>query len=91
MDKEKQQELQQKYMEMQMIQQQIQQVQKQLELLASVDFVRRTWLGSQAPHVAVVEEFKQHKTRFHNGDPIEDDEIESACDTLDQLKEALAE
>lgn len=64
---------------------------KELELLASVDFVRRTWLSSEAKPGEVVEEFRRHKTRSYDGNPIEDREIETACATLDQLKEALAQ
>ena len=63
---------------------------KQLELLASVDFVRRTWLSPEATPNEVATELRQHKTRFYNGDPIADPDIKDASATLDDLKQALA-
>ena len=64
---------------------------KQLELLASADFVRRTWLSEGAGEDEVVAEFKRHKTRSYDGQPITDAEIKAAKTTLDQLKQDLSD
>ena len=63
---------------------------KQLELLGSVDFVRRTWLSAEATKSEVAAELRRHKTRFYNGEPIADSDIEAASAMLDDLKRAVA-
>ncbi|MHC4085725.1 MAG: hypothetical protein ACYSWZ_04920 [Planctomycetota bacterium] len=56
-----------------------------LELLASVDFVRKMWhqgaTRSEMPGL-----FKTHKQRVFNRDTIHDSDIEEAYDLIDKLK-----
>jgi hypothetical protein len=60
---------------------------RQLELLASVGFVRRTW---HADVKRSPQQFKQHKNCFFDGTPISDAEIKAACQKLDQLEATLS-
>jgi uncharacterized protein YwgA len=59
----------------------------QLELLASVGFVRKTWHADvkQCP-----QKFKQHKTRLFDGTFVSDAQIKAACQKLDQLEAILS-
>jgi hypothetical protein len=60
---------------------------KQLELLASVSFVRKAW------HPAATEfapKFKEHKNCFFDGTLISDRDIQAANQKLDKLEAALS-
>ena len=58
---------------------------KQLELVASVDFVRKTW-HPEATQSKMPKIFKIYKERYFNGDLIEDDGIKKAFAISDRLK-----
>ncbi len=60
---------------------------RQLELLASVDFVSKTWHPSDAEFVR---KFKEHKRCFFDRTPIPDQEIEAARKKLARLETALS-
>jgi hypothetical protein len=60
---------------------------KQLELLASVSFVRKAW---HPPATEFTRRFKEHKKCFFDGTPISDHEIRAAGQKLDKLEAALS-
>ena len=60
---------------------------KQLELLASVGFVRKTWCPGNR---GFVQKFKEHKKCFFDGTPIGDHDIEAARQKLGRLQAALS-
>jgi hypothetical protein len=60
---------------------------KQLELLASVNFVRKAW---HPEGTGFAQKFKEHKKHFFDGTPIGDRDIEAARDKLVKLETALA-
>ena len=60
---------------------------KQLELLASVRFVRNTWYPV-ANRQEIVSFFKKRKTQFFDGDLIQDEQIEEAFDLCDKIRAA---
>lgn len=60
---------------------------QQLELVASVDFARRTWYP-EANEDELVDNFRQHKKRlFNSTDEIADDDIRKAYHVCDKLRE----
>lgn len=60
---------------------------QQLELVASVDFARRTWYPD-ADDNELVDKFRQHKKRlFNSTDEISDAEIRKAYHICDELRE----
>jgi hypothetical protein len=60
---------------------------KQLELLASVSFVRKAWHREAK---GFVRRFKEHKQCFFDGTPISDHDIEAAWRKLDKLETVLS-
>lgn len=58
---------------------------EKLELLASVDFIRKTWYP-ESNRSEIARLFKKHKTRFFDGNPIQDVDIERAFDLCGKLK-----
>lgn len=60
---------------------------RQLELLASVSFVRKAWHPGA---MGFVQGFKRHKKCFFDGTPIKDQQIEAARKKLDELEAALS-
>jgi len=60
----------------------------ELELAASVDFVRQTWCRDR-PDEEVVKEFLKRKTRYWDGREIEDRDIKQALDTVRHLRKEL--
>ncbi len=60
---------------------------RQLELLASVSFVRKVW---KPRPTAFARSFKEHKRYFFNGTPISDHDIEAALRKLSELEKTLS-
>jgi len=60
---------------------------RQLELVASVDFVCSTWYPEKAADDTIVEIFKRHKDKFFDKTPIENPQIENAFGIFKQLRE----
>lgn len=58
---------------------------RQLELVASVDFVRRTWYP-EARQDELVDHFKNHKRRLFDGQPVTDGMIREAVHVCNKLR-----
>lgn len=57
-----------------------------LELVASVDFLLNTWYPN-AGQSDIVNHFKNHKTQFFDGHPIQDADIKKAFDLCCRLRQ----
>jgi len=58
---------------------------EKLELLASVDFIRKTWYP-ESKRSEIVPLFKKHKALYFDGESITNVDIEEAFDLCDRLK-----
>ena len=59
---------------------------RQLELVASVDFVFNTWYSDEADTEKIVDNFKKHKKQLYGGVSIEDRQIKEAFEFSKELR-----